>query len=46
MSDNLSLLLKRYREAVVCILGSHLKRIVLYGSYARGIIDRIQIWIL
>lgn len=36
MSDNLSLLLERYREAIIQILGSRLERIILYGSYARG----------
>lgn len=36
MSDNLSLLLEKYRESIVQILGSRLNRIILYGSYARG----------
>lgn len=36
MPDNLSLLLERYRRAIVQILGNRLKRIILYGSYARG----------
>lgn len=30
MSDNLMLLLERYREAVVRVLGEQLKRIILY----------------
>lgn len=36
MPHNLSVLLERYREAVVRILGNQLERIILYGSYARG----------
>lgn len=36
MSDNLSILLERYREAVMQILGERLSRMILYGSYARG----------
>ena len=36
MSDNLSLLLEKYRESIVQILGNRLNRIILYGSYARG----------
>lgn len=36
MPDNLSILLEGYREAIVQILGNHLNRIILYGSYARG----------
>lgn len=36
MSDSLSLLLGKYREAIVQILGDQLKKIILYGSYARG----------
>ncbi|MCM1385705.1 MAG: nucleotidyltransferase domain-containing protein [Bacillus sp. (in: Bacteria)] len=36
MSDNLSVLLERYREAVTQILGKQLSGIILYGSYARG----------
>ena len=31
-----SCLLERYKEAVSQILGERLKRIILYGSYARG----------
>ena len=34
--EDLSCLLERYREAVSQILGERLKRIILYGSYARG----------
>ena len=36
MPDNLSILLEGYRKAIVQILGNHLNRIILYGSYARG----------
>lgn len=36
MSDNLSLLLEKYRKVIVQILGNQLNKIVLYGSYARG----------
>lgn len=36
MSDNLSFLLGEYREAMERILGNRLKRVILYGSYARG----------
>lgn len=36
MPDNLSILLEGYRKAIVQILGDHLNRIILYGSYARG----------
>ncbi|MCM1211466.1 MAG: nucleotidyltransferase domain-containing protein [Blautia sp.] len=36
MPDNLSVLLKGYREAIVQIFGNQLSRVVLYGSYARG----------
>ncbi|MDE7287002.1 MAG: nucleotidyltransferase domain-containing protein [Lachnospiraceae bacterium] len=36
MSDKLSVLLGRYREAIMQILGERLNRIILYGSYARG----------
>ena len=36
MSDNLSNLLADYREAISGIMGTHLVRIILYGSYARG----------
>ena len=35
MEDS-SCLLERYKEAVSQILGERLKRIILYGSYARG----------
>ena len=34
--EDLSCLLERYKEAVSQILGERLKRIILYGSYARG----------
>ena len=34
--EDLSCLLERYKEAVSQILGDRLKRIILYGSYARG----------
>ncbi len=34
--EDLSCLLERYKEAVTQILGERLKRIILYGSYARG----------
>ena len=34
--EDLSCLLERYKEAVSQILGVRLKRIILYGSYARG----------
>ena len=33
--EDLSCLLERYKEAVTQILGERLKRIILYGSYAR-----------
>lgn len=36
MADNLSLLLKKYREAIAQILENRLNKIILYGSYARG----------
>ena len=36
MTDNLTLLLEEYREAVKQILGNRLSRMILYGSYARG----------
>lgn len=36
MSDNLSLLLEKYREVIAQILENRLSRIILYGSYARG----------
>ena len=34
--EDLSCLLERYKEAVSQILGERIKRIILYGSYARG----------
>lgn len=36
MAHDLPFLLESYREAIVQILGNRLKRIILYGSYARG----------
>ncbi|MDE7197590.1 MAG: nucleotidyltransferase domain-containing protein [Lachnospiraceae bacterium] len=36
MPDHMSVLLKRYREAVVQILGERFSRMILFGSYARG----------
>ena len=36
MPDNLSVLLGDYHEAIRGVFGERLKRIVLYGSYARG----------
>ncbi len=36
MPDNLSVLLGEYRKAIVQILGNDLRKIILYGSYARG----------
>lgn len=36
MSDNISDLLEKYRKAVVQILEDRVKKIILYGSYARG----------
>ncbi|MDE6606723.1 MAG: nucleotidyltransferase domain-containing protein [Lachnospiraceae bacterium] len=36
MAHNLPFLLESYREAIVQILGNRLKRMILYGSYARG----------
>ncbi len=36
MSDQLSVILEGYREAVARILGNQLSRMILYGSYARG----------
>lgn len=36
MSDNLSILLSNYYEAIQEVFGERLVKIVLYGSYARG----------
>lgn len=36
MPDRLSILLKEYHKAIAQILGEHLNRVILYGSYARG----------
>lgn len=40
MPDGLTVLLQSYREAMEKIFGSHLTRIILYGSYARGDFNR------
>ncbi len=36
MSDKVNLILNDYKSTIEEILGTHLVRIVLYGSYARG----------
>lgn len=36
MSVTIETLLKRYIEALTQIYGTHLKSVILYGSYARG----------
>lgn len=36
MSDKVNLILNDYKSTIEAILGTHLVRIVLYGSYARG----------
>lgn len=36
MSENMKTILEKYREEIELIYGSHLKKVVLYGSYARG----------
>lgn len=36
MSVTIEILLKRYIEALTQIYGTHLKSVILYGSYARG----------
>ena len=36
MSDKVHLILNDYKNVIEEILGAHLVRIVLYGSYARG----------
>lgn len=40
---NISILLRQYTEALVNLYGIHLKSIILYGSYARGGMQEIQI---
>lgn len=46
MPDTLKVLLGSYREDMKKIFDTRLDRIILYGSYARGILRRIQTWIL
>lgn len=46
MSQSIRILLMQYLTELQKIYGSHLKSVILYGSYARGIIHRIQILIL
>lgn len=36
MSDNISLILQKYRKEIENIFGSSLVRVILYGSHARG----------
>lgn len=36
MPSNIQKLLQLYREKIEEVLGSHIKRVILYGSYARG----------
>ena len=39
-------LIKQYVEAVKKIYGSHVRQIILYGSYARGTSVRTLMWTL
>ena len=39
-------LIKQYVEEVKKIYGSHVRQIILYGSYARGTSARILMWTL
>ena len=36
MSTNTKILLEQYTEILQKIYGNHLRRVILYGSYARG----------
>ncbi len=36
MSDDMKILLQQYRQEIAKISDAHIKRVILYGSYARG----------
>ena len=36
MAENISMILENYTNDLCKIYGNHLKKIILYGSYARG----------
>lgn len=38
------LVLRRFADDVINLLGTSLVKIILYGSYARGDFHEIQIW--
>ena len=42
MADERRRLIERYVDSVQKIYGSHLKKVILYGSCARGMTIRIQ----
>ena len=39
-------LIEQYVEEIKKIYGSHIRQIILYGSYARGTYARILMWTL
>lgn len=43
MSYALKKLMEKYVEEIRKIYGSHLRKVILYGSYARGDFHRIRI---
>lgn len=46
MAIEMQKLISEYVRAVRKIYGHHLKQVILYGSYARGVIQKIPMWIL
>ena len=45
MSYSMKELLDKYIAEIKKIYGTHLQEVILYGSYARGILKKIQILI-
>lgn len=46
MTDEMKTLILQYVDSVRNIYGTHLKQVILYGSYARGILQKIRMSIL